>query len=171
MFFEILSAINNPNQQASVGQLEQVTTTVQQLAVSQGVNSQQMQSMMTVLGATLQPLLKQKQTQLGGSALTSMLGTADNADMVTSLIPPQLQQRLAQTVAQKTGMNIGVAQTILPKLLPVIMQLLNMGAPTSSSVENSNSLLDTFLDGKRTNSTDFGNVLKFTNRFLKATAS
>lgn len=170
MFFEILSAINNPNQQASVNQLDQVTKTVQQLAASQGVNPKQMQSMMTVLGSTLQPLLKQKQTQLGAGELASMLGGVDNASTVTSLIPPQLQQRLAQTIAQKTGMQIGVAQAILPQLLPVIMKLFNMGTPTPGSVENGNSLLNTFLDGNRSNSTDLGNVLKFADRFLNATA-
>ncbi len=170
MFFEILSAINNPNQQASISQLAQVTNMFQQLAASQGIKPKQMQSMLTILGATLRPFLKQQKTQLGSSQLAAMLADADNATTMKSLIPPQLQQRLAQTIAQKTGMQIGVAQTLLPQLLPTIMKLLNMGNTTPGSVENSNSLLDTFLEGNRANSTDLGNVLKFADRFLNATA-
>ena len=168
MFFEVLSAINDPNQQASIGQLEQVTKSVQQLAGSQGVNSNQMQSMMTVLGSALQPILKQKQSQLGAGQLASMLGRINDPSVLTSIISPQIQQQLVQAVAQKTGMQASIAQTMLPQLLPVVMNLLNMGAPTPGSVGGTNSLLSTFLEGNRASNTDLGNVMKFAGRFLNA---
>lgn len=166
MFFEVLSAINNPNQQANVGQLDQVTRSVQKLANSQGVNSQQMQSMMTVLGSVLQPVLKQKQSQLGGGQLASMLGQSGDTSALSSIISSQMQQQLAQTVAKKTGMQASVAQAMLPQLLPVVMNLFNMGAPTPGSVGGTNSLLRAFLDDSRASNTDLGNVVKFANRFL-----
>ncbi len=166
MFFEVLSAINDPNQQANISQLDQVTKSVQKLANSQGVNPTQMQSMMTALGGALQPVLKEKQSQLGVGQLTSMLGQANDTSVLTSLISSQLQQQLAQTIAQKTGMQASIAQAILPQLLPVVMNLFNMGSPKPGSVGETNSLLSAFLDGNRASNTDLGNVMKFASRFL-----
>lgn len=168
MFFEVLSAINNPNQQANIGQLTQVTNSMQKLASSQGVNPNQMQSMMTVLGGALQPVLQQKQSQMGAGKLASMLGRSNDASVLTSIISPQIQQQLAQTVAQKTGMQASIAQAMLPQLLPVVMSLFNMGAPTPGSVGGTNSLLNAFVNTSRSNNSDLGNVMKFAGRFLNA---
>ena len=168
MFFEVLNAINDPNQQASTGQLEQIIKSIQQLASSQGVNPNQMQLMMTVLGSALNPVLKQKQSQLGAGQLISMLGRSHEESILTSIVPPQLQQQLSQTVAQKTGMKTSTAQSMLPQLLPIVMKLFNMGSPTSSHVGGENSLVSTFLNGKRANHTDLGEVMKFAERFLSA---
>ena len=166
MFFEVLSAINDPNQQANISQLEQITTSVQRLAISQGVNPHQMQSMMTVLGGALQPILQQKQSQFGAGQLASMLGRTDDVSVLTSIISPQLQEQLAYTVAQKTGMQASTAQAMFPQLLPIVMKLFNMGAPTPGSIGGTNSLLSVFLDSNRGNNTDLGNVMKFAGRFL-----
>ncbi|NEQ52904.1 MAG: DUF937 domain-containing protein [Leptolyngbya sp. SIO3F4] len=166
MFFEVLSAINDPNQQASVGQLEQVTKSVQQLASGNGINSNQMQSMMTILGAALQPILIQKQSQLGAGELVSMLGRSNDSSVLTSIISPQIQQQLIQTITQKTGIQSSIAQVILPKLLPVVIDLFNMGSPTSGSVGSTNPLLSAFLDSNHAKNTDLGNVVEFAGRFL-----
>ena len=168
MFFEMLSAINDPNQQASVGQLDQMFKSVQQVASSQGVNSNQMQSMMTVLGGALQPVLQQKQSQLGAGQLASMLGRIDDPSVLTSLLSPGIQGQLIQAVTQKTGMQASIAQAILPKLLPIVLGLFNMGSPTPGSVGGTNSLLSAFLDGNRANNSDLGDVMKFAGRFLNA---
>ena len=168
MFFEVLSAINNPSQQASVSQLEQITQSAKTIASSQGINPNQMQLMMTVLGGALQPILKQKQSQLGAGQLASMVGRAGDISVMASIISPQLQQQLAQTVTQRTGMQASVAQTLVPQLLPVILNLFNMGTPTPGSVGGTNSLLSTFLDGNRSSNTDLGHVMKFADRFLNA---
>lgn len=166
MFFEVLSAINDPNQQASVNQLEQMVTSVQQVANSQGINPNQMQSMMTVLGGSLQPILKQQQSQLGVGQLASMLGRVNEPSGLTSILSPELQAQLLQTVTQKTGVQASIAQTLVPQLLPIVLGLFNMGAPTPGSVGNSNPLLSTFLSGGGASNTDLGNVLKFAGRFL-----
>ena len=168
MFFDVLSAINEPNQQATVSQLQQITQSVQTLASSQGINPSQLQSMMTVLGGALQPVLKQKQAQLGAGQLASMLGRISETSELASVISPQQQQQLAEAVANKTGMQASVAQTMLPQLLPLVINLFNMGAPTSGSVGRTNSLLSTFLDGNQTRNTDLGNVMKFAHRFLNS---
>ncbi|ESA36445.1 hypothetical protein N836_00795 [Leptolyngbya sp. Heron Island J] len=166
MFFEVLSAINDPNQQASISQLEHITQSIEKVASSQGFNPHQMQLMMTILGGVLQPVLKQKQAQLGAGQLASMLGRSNDVSMLTAIISPQQQQQLAAAVANKTGMQAAVAQAMIPQLLPLVISLFNMGAPTPGSVGGTNSLLSTFLDSNRTSNTDLGNVMRFANRFL-----
>ena len=87
-------------------------------ANSHSINPNQMQLMMTVLGNALQPILKQKQSQLEAGQLASMLERASDASMLASIIP--LQHPLTQTVAQLTGMPTAVAQTLLPQMLPTL---------------------------------------------------
>ena len=173
MFFEVLSVINDPNRQASIEQLSQVQASVQKLAKSQDLETDQMQSMMTALGGSLRPILQQQQSQLStGNSLTSILGQLTDTDTDTtaaleSLIPPQLQQQMAQVVAQKTGMNADTIQSLLPQLLPVVMELLNMGASKpGSSGGDTNPLVAAFLDSDRDGDADLGNVMKLVDRFL-----
>ena len=168
MFFEVLSAINNPNQQASIGQLQQITQSAQTIASSHGINPNQMQLMMTILGNALQPILKQKQVQLGARQLASIVSRASDASVLASIIPLQQQQQLTQTVAQKIGMPAAVAQTLLPQMLPIVMTLFSMGTSTPGSVGATNSLLSAFLDDNRPDNTDLGKVITFAGRFLNA---
>jgi hypothetical protein len=173
MFFEMLSAINDPNRQGSVDQLSQLTGSVQQLAKSQGLNTDQMGSMISALGGALQPALKQQSTQLGGNQLMNMLneftGGGSNAAALTSMIPGPMQQQIAQAVAAKTGMNPTMVQAMLPQLLTAAMGMFKMGAPKPGAPSlTGNPLLNAFLDSNRSGTTDLGDVMKFAGRFLNA---
>lgn len=166
MFFDLLSAINNPNQNGSVAQLESITSSVQQLAQSQGIDPTQMQSVLAVAGGLLGPLLQQQQKSLpGGVDLGNLVGqiagSGAPATALQSLFPPQVQQQLIQGIAQKTGLDAGMIQGMLPTLLSTVSGLLNMGG---SKEGGANPLLNAFLTGGP--NTDLGNVLKFANRFL-----
>lgn len=173
MFFEVLSAINDPNKQGSIDQLSQVTGTVQQLAKSQGLSNAQMGSIMSALGGALQPTLKQQTGAIGGSQLTGMLnqftGGSNNAAAIQSMIPPQMQQQLAQAIAAKTGIDAGMIQVMMPQLLNSAMGMFNMGAPKPGvAATGGNPLLNAFLDSNRDGNTDMGEVMKFAGRFLNA---
>lgn len=173
LFFDVLSSINNPNQQGSVEQLSAVTTSLQQLANSQGISPNQMGSVLTALGGALSPALKQQKGMLGGSQLEGLVGqllgagagVGTGAVALQTLLPPQVQKQIAQAVAQKTGLNATVIQGLLPQLLPAVLGLLGMGAPQPGST-GGNSLLTAFLDSDRSGSTDLGDVVKFAGRFL-----
>lgn len=168
LFFEVLSAINNPNQQGSVAQLENITTTIQKVAADRGIESSRLQSILSVMGGFIRPALQQN---LAGGSLSPNLmgdrvaGAGATASAIQSLFPPQLQQQIIQEVAQKTGINASTLQGMLPSLLPAVMGILGMGASTSGA-GGSNSLLNAFLDSDRDGDTDLGDVFKFANRFL-----
>ena len=168
LFFDVLSSINNPDQQASIDQLSAVTNSVQQLANSQGMNVNQMSSLLTALGGALQPALKQQAGTLGAGQLNNMVGQLAGTGGLSALqsaIPPQMQQQLVEAVSQRSGLNAGMVQSMLPQLLPAVMGLLGMGA-TRPGVSGGNPLLTAFLDADRSGNTDLGDVFKFANRFL-----
>ncbi|MBE9157729.1 DUF937 domain-containing protein [Nodosilinea sp. LEGE 06152] len=169
LFFDVLSSINNPNQQGSIDQLSSVMTSVQNLAGSQGLNSDQVGSLLNALGGALQPALQQQASTVGLGQLDGMLGQlagAGGAAGLASAIPPQMQQQLIQAVAQKSGLNAGMIQTMLPKLLPVALGLLGMGATKPGAASGGNPLLNSFLNSGSPSTTDLGTVMKFAGRFL-----
>lgn len=181
LFFDVLSAVNNPNQNASIDQLSSVAGTVQQLASQHGVEPSAMQGILSGLGGAMRPALQQQaaggglgnlmgqlaSSQLAGGGLGNMGGMGNMGSMggLAAMITPQLIQGLSQ----KTGVNSGALQSMLPALIPVVMQFLNMGAgKTGGSAAGlaDNPLLKSFLDGDRDGDVDLGDVFKFTGRFL-----
>jgi hypothetical protein len=169
LFFDVLSSINNPNQQGSIDQLSSVVNSVQELAGSQGLNNDQVGSLLNALGGALQPALKQQASTIGPGQLEGLLGKlggAGGAAALASAIPPQLQEQLIQTVAQKSGLNAGLIQSLLPQLLPVVVGLLGLGAAKPGSAGGGNPLLGAFLNAGAPGTTDLGTVVKFANRFL-----
>lgn len=168
LFFDILSSINDPNQQGSVAQLGNVVGSLQQLATRQGVDATQMQSVLSSVGGFLGPALQQQQGVLGGGQLENLVGQLGSsgapATAMQSLIPPQVMQQLVQAVSQKTGLDAETLQNLLPGLIPALMGLLNMGASKSGTGGGNNGLLNAFLNGG--SDTDLGEVFKFANRFL-----
>ncbi|WP_017301725.1 hypothetical protein [Nodosilinea nodulosa] len=169
LFFDVLSSINNPNQQGSIDQLSSVLSSVQDLAASQGLNGDQVGSLLNALGESLQPALKQQASAIGPGQLEGMLSKLAGAGGVTALttaISPQMQQQLIQAVAQKSGLNAGMIQTMLPKLLPVALGLLGMGATKPGAPGGGNPLLGAFLNTESPSTTDLGTVMTFAGRFL-----
>jgi hypothetical protein len=166
LFFDVLSAINNPNQNASVDQLGSVTNSIQQLAASHNVEPSTMQSVLSGLGGALAPALQQQATGGGLGNLVGQLagGGAGAAGLggLASIITPQLIQGLTQ----RTGVSGGTLQAMLPALLPIVMQLLNMGASKTGGAGN-NPLVSAFLNNTAgQQNSDLGDVFKFATRFL-----
>lgn len=169
VFFEMLSAINNPSQRGSVDQLRVVMNTVQQLGASQDVNLATMQTAMSALSSFIRPALQQQSQTIGFQELNHLVnqfaGASMNTGALQGLLTPQLQQQLLQGIAQKTGLPADTLQTLLPGLVSSAMALLSMGA-SKPGVPGSNSVLNAFLNSDRKQDTDLGDVLKFANRFL-----
>lgn len=171
LFFDVLSAINNPNQQGNVDQLGAIVNTVQQLTT--GVDDRTTQTAMSALTGVLRSTLKQQASTGGTGALESMLSQftgGTSAGMLPSLLnSPQMQQQLAQVVAQKTGLNPTMVQTMLPGLVTAALGFLKIG-DSKPGTGASNTVLSTFLDSDRDGSVDLGDAFKFASRFLNPPA-
>lgn len=167
LFFDVLSSINNPNQQGSVAQLETLTQTIQQTAADRGIESSKLQSILSAAGSFIGPALQQQQQLPGGGQLGHLIGqitgTGAPAAALQALFPPQLQQQIVQGISQQTGVSANTLQGMLPTLIASVMGLLNMGAGKPGT-GGTNMLLNAFVSGD--GNTDLGEVFKFANRFL-----
>jgi hypothetical protein len=174
IFFDLLSAINNPNQQANVSQLSSIVNSVQNLTINQGINNSQLQNIMSIVGNQIRPALQQQEAIIGKGRLENLVSqvvtSADGGSALQSLFSPQLMQQIAETVSEQTGMNSSLIQSALPTLTSAVLSLLQMGAPQTGAWGNSNPLLNSFLDTDSDGDTDLGDVMKFANRFLNPAA-
>ena len=168
LFFDVLTTINNPNQQGSVAQLSHVVEALDRLAEGQGLEQTQMTALLNHLGEALQPVLQDQAEALGTAGLEGLLGKLSGSGSLGLLqiaIPRPLQRDIIQTVAQQTGVEADRIQAMLPQLLPAILSLLDMGA-AKPGTRGPNSLLNAFLQSPPGHSTDLGTVLAFATRFL-----
>lgn len=175
MFFDVLSAINNPDQQANVPQLASIMNSVQSLTTNRGMQPNQVQSMVSIVGNMIRPVLKQQQTTIGSGRLENLISqvvaSGAGGSSLTSLLSPQLMQQISETVTQQTGMSPNLVQSALPTVVSAVLGMLQMGAPQTGAWGNSNPLLNSFLDSDKDGDTDLGDVMKFANRFLNPNAA
>lgn len=173
LVFDLLSSINDPNKQGSIEQLSSTMGSIQDVAKAGGMSPDAMQGVMSTLGSALRPAMKQKAAMPGGgSMLEGMLGQmmgGGNTNALSSLLSPQMQNQLVQTVSQKTGLPSPMLQAAMPGLLQSAMGFFNMGAskPGVASA-GMNPLLKSFLDSDNDSDVDLGDVMKYAGRFLNA---
>jgi hypothetical protein len=171
LFFEVLSAINNPNQKGSVDALSTVMNGLQQVGGDR-VGAANMQTILSTVGGFLAPSLKQQMSggdAPGGLPIDGILGQLTSggigSEVMSSFLTSQLQQQMAQAVAQKTGMDATMIQGMLPGLIPAVLGFLKMGEGNPGSGAT-NTVLKAFLDSDRDGDADLGDVFKFAGRFL-----
>jgi hypothetical protein len=167
LFLKILNAIDNPDQQGNVDQLETIFNTLDQVAIKRGIESAQMQEIMTALGSFLRPVLQHQQRMMGDKPLENLIAQMTEAETtavtIHLLISPQLYQQIVQGISQKTGISANTLQGILPTILTAVVGLMYMGA-SKPGASCSNSVLSAFVD----RDTEFvlGEVLQSTEWFL-----
>jgi hypothetical protein len=170
MFFDVLSAINNPDSSANVPQLASIMNSVQSLTTNRGMQPNQVQSMVSIVGNMIRPVLKQQQTTIGTGRLENLISqvvaSGASGSSLTSLLSPQLMQQISETVTKQTGMSPNLVQSALPTVVLAVLGMLQMGAPQTGAWGNSNPLLNSFLDSDGDGDNDLGDVMKFANRFL-----
>jgi hypothetical protein len=170
LFDQIINAIDNPNQQASTGQIGNILNTVQQLSNNTGTDPSTMQSAVGMVGNYVRSALQQKQATEGNEAAQSVVnqfgGTSPNPQAVNSLFAPFMQQQLAETVAQRTGLNAAMVQQLLPILVPLVLNLLKTGANSQNPQAGGNSVLNSFLDSDRDGDVDISDAIRMASQYL-----
>ncbi|MBW4504733.1 MAG: DUF937 domain-containing protein [Scytonema hyalinum WJT4-NPBG1] len=170
LFDQIINAIDNSNQQGNAGQLGNIVNTVQQVSNSTGTDPSTMQSALGIVGNYVRSALQQKQATEGNQAAQNVVnqfgGTSPNPQAVNSLFAPFLQQQLAETVAQRTGLNAGMVQQLLPILVPVVLNLLKSGSNSQNPQAGGNPVLNSFLDSDRDGDVDITDAIQLASRYL-----
>jgi hypothetical protein len=167
LFDQILGAVNNPEQQGSMDQLGSLVNMAQQVSGQNGMDPAMMQTVMSMLGGTVQSGLQQHSESNGVDAtqnLVQQLGASATAhpEMIASFIPPEIQQQICGAIAQRTGLDAGLVQGMLPSLIPVAMNMLQGGASQSG-----NPLLNMFLDKNHDGQLDMGDAMGLAMQFMQ----
>jgi len=197
LIFDVLSSINNPQQQGSVDQLSTLLGGVSKLAATQGLDANGTQSLLSNVGGVVRSLLKDKAATTGTGDLENLIGQAASDNVLgnlvgqlaggtgvgnllgkvlggnaalESLFPDGVQEQISQTVAQRSGLGPSVIKSLLPALLPIVLGLLKMGSGKHGGVPTKNGILNAFLDSDRDGDVDLGYAFKFGMRFLNPLA-
>jgi len=166
IFDQVLGAIANPSHPASADQLSTMVNAVQALSSQQSIDPATTQSIFSIVGNYAQTALQQQQQADPAQAQTTVnqfSGVGSNPQAVKALFTPEIQAQVAQEISQKTGMNQQQIQSFLPMVVPVVLNLLQMGNNPSSG---QNSMLSSFLDADGSGSVDMGDAMQLAGKFL-----
>lgn len=170
LFDQIIGAVANPNQQGSLGQLGSIINTVGQISNSTGVDPSTIQSVLSVVGGQVRSALQEKQATDGNEAVQNIVsqfaGTSPDSQAVDSVFSPEAQQQVAEVAAQRTGLDAGIIQQILPLLVPVVLNFLQSGASAQNSHGGGNSVLNSFLDADNDGDVDIADAIQLASRHL-----
>jgi Bacterial protein of unknown function (DUF937) len=167
LFDQILGAVANPNQQGNMAQLGNIISTVQQLSGHAGGDASAMQSVLSVVGGQVRSVLQEKQAAEGPDAVQALVsqfaGTDASHDAVSSVFSPGMQQQVAQLAAQRTGLDAGMIQQMLPMIVPVVLNFLHSGASAQGS---GNPVLSSFLDADSDGDVDIADAMQMASKYM-----
>lgn len=169
LFNQILSAIDNPNQEGNPDQLSGIFNTVQQLSSNANADPSTLQSVLSIVGNYTRSALQDKRATEGTAQTESFVnqfsGTEPNNQVVNMLFSaPQIQQLLAE-VEQRTGLDATMIQAMLPTLVPIVLNLLKTGSDPQNP-GGANSVLNTFLDADGDGDVDIADAMQMASRHL-----
>ena len=149
LFNQILNAIDNPEKEASTNQLGSILDTVQQLSGNYQTNPSAINSAMSIVGNYTRSALQQQRSQGGTSQVNQILNQfggnqASTQALATLFGSSQLQSMVGQ-ISSRTGLNAKTIQTMLPILVPLVLNLLRTGN-NKTNIQGNNPVLNSFLD-------------------------
>ncbi|MEL6930671.1 MAG: DUF937 domain-containing protein [Cyanobacteria bacterium J06600_6] len=169
IFNQILEAIDNPEREASNDQLGSILDTVQQLSGSYQAQPSAVESAMSIVGNYTKSALQQQRNQGGASQVNQMLsqfgGTQASPQVLSALFgSSQLQNMIAQ-IASRTGLNARTIQSMLPILVPLVLNLLRTGNKRNN-IQGGNPILNSFLDADGDGDVDISDMMAMAHRHL-----
>ncbi|HEY9616957.1 MAG TPA: hypothetical protein V6C64_08960 [Microcoleaceae cyanobacterium] len=167
LFDQIVSAINNPNQQASPNQLNDILNNVQQVSGNHGMDAATSQAVLSQVGSYVRSALQKKQAAGGRGAVESIVNQVggNQAAAMPALFSPRQQQDMIGAIATRTGLPPVVVQAVLPGLVAQVLNLLQSGSTTQGRQGN-NPVLNTFLDSDRDGDVDIGDAMMMAGQFF-----
>lgn len=171
LFNQILSAIGNPEQEASTSQLGSILDTVQQLSVSDSNSAQSpaIESAMSIVGNYTRSALQAKRNQGGAAQVQQLInqfaGNGANASAVNSLFNNAQVGAMIDQISSRTGLNSQTIKSLLPVLVPIVLNMLKTGNKPSNATAG-NSVLNSFLDSDGDGDVDVADAMRMAARYL-----
>ena len=169
IFNQILSAIDNPETEASSSQLGSILDTVQQLSQSSQANPSAVQSAMSIVGDYTKSALREQRRQGGQGQVNQLInqfgGTRANSQILSTLFNSSQVRDMVQKIGLRTGLNPATIQTMLPILVPLVLSLLKTGN-NKSNVTSKNQVASSFLDSDGDGDVDINDAVSMAYRYL-----
>ncbi|QSJ17108.1 DUF937 domain-containing protein [Nostoc sp. UHCC 0702] len=171
LFDQIIGAVTNPNQQGSLGQIGSIINAVDQLSDRAGADPSTIQSVLGIVGNYVRTSLQEKQATGGNEEAQALVnqysGTSPNPQAVDSLFSPGMQQQVAEVAAQRTGLDAGIIQQLLPLAVPVVLNFLQSGANAQNPQAGGNPVLNSFLDADRDGDVDIADAIQLASQYIR----
>ena len=169
LFNQIINALDNPEQEASTNQLNNILDTVQQLSGNYQTQPSAIESAMSVVGNFTRSALKEKRNQ-GGEAqiqqlINSFAGNQASSQALNALFSSSQLQTMIQQISGRTGLNAGTIQGMLPILVPLVLNMLKTGRNTRTA-QAGNPVLNSFLDTDGDGDVDVTDAMRMASRYL-----
>lgn len=167
LFDQIVSAIDDPTTLASADQLGSILNTVQELSDRQGNDATATQVAMGVVGKYVRSALQSQQSGEQAQTIVNQWGgTSADANAVSTLFSEDQQRQIVQEIADRTGLDAGAIQGMLPMLVPLVLNLLKSGNQPNNPQQESNTVLNAFLDSDGDGDVDIVDALGMAGKFL-----
>ena len=169
IFNQILGAIDNPEMEASTGQLGSIFDTVQQLSGNNRTSPDAIQSAMSIVGNYTKSALRQKRSNGNMSQVNQLVnqfgGTRANSQVVSALFSNNQIQDMIQKISLRTGLDSKVILSMLPILVPLVLNLLKTGNKRNN-VNAQNPVVNGFLDSDGDGDVDLADAMSMASRYL-----
>ena len=166
---QVLSALDNPDQDATSGQMAVMLNTVQQLGDTYGTDALTVRSMLLIVGNHIRSALQQKRTTEGTAQAEAVVdrysGTYPNDQAVNVLFNSPQVEGIVQEIANRTGLNAATIQDMLPILVPLVLNFLKTGSKAQHS-QGSNPVLNAFLDADGDRDIDIADAILLAGRHV-----
>ena len=169
IFNQILSAIDDPEREASSNQLGSIFDTVQQLSGNYQTSPSAVQSAMSIVGNYTKSALRQQRTR-GGTAQVNQIinqfgGTRANSQVLSTLFGSSQLQGMIGQISRRTGLDARTIQMMLPILVPLVLNMLRTGN-NKRNLQGSNPVANTFLDSDGDGDIDLNDAMNMASRYL-----
>lgn len=169
IFNQILSAIDDPQKEANTNQLGSILDTVQQLSGNSQASPDAIQSAMSIVGNYTKSALRQKRNQGGAAQVNQIInqfgGTSANSMILSTLFNSSQLQGMIEQISLRTGLNARTIQSMLPILVPLVLNLLKTGS-NRGNMQANNSVASSFLDSDGDGDVDMKDALNMASRYL-----
>lgn len=166
LFDQILSAVGNPEQQASNDGLSNIVSAIGQLSGNNGLDPSLLNSALSIVGSHVRSSLQEQRSQYGEGQVEGVVnqfaGTGYNPDAVSSVFSGGQLDSVIQAVSGRTGLDPNLVQGLLPSLVPIVLNFIQGGGMRGGG----NPVLNAFLDSDGDGDVDVADAIAMAGRYL-----
>ena len=169
LFNQIINALDNPEQEANTNQLGGILDTVQQLSGNYQTQPSAIESAMSVVGNFTRSSLRQQRNQRGDNQVQQLInsfgGNRASSQALNALFSSSQLQDMTRQISSRTGLDARSIQSMLPILVPLVLNMLKTGRNTKTAGAG-NNVLNNFLDTDGDGDVDVADAMRMASRHL-----